>query len=122
MSAESVIRKARAAGVELTVNGDRIRYRGLQSAIDELLPLLRANKAELLKLLSDRPPCSGCRNLRMAEVLVPGLLPPYRFVWGCAKGHLEHGRTTPDLRFLQAPDSCLAAGDFAAAFARKEKA
>jgi hypothetical protein len=122
MSAESVIQKARAAGVELTVKGDRIRYRGLQSAIDELLPLLRANKPELLRLLTDRPACSGCRNLRMAEAPVPGVLPPYRFVWCCAKGHIEHGHTTPDLRILVAPDSCLAAGDHKRAFAKQGEA
>jgi hypothetical protein len=63
--------------------------------------------------------CSGCKNLRMAEVPAPGLLPPYRFVWGCAKGHLEHGHTTPDLRMLAAPDSCLAAGDHEPAFAKQ---
>jgi hypothetical protein len=47
----------------------------------------------------------------MAEVMIPDV--GSRFVWSCAKGHIEHGHTTtPELHGLSAPESCVGAGDY----------
>jgi hypothetical protein len=54
--------------------------------------------------------CAACRHLRMSEVRIPGI--GGRFIWGCAKGHMEHGHSTPALGGLTAPDSCLQAKDY----------
>jgi hypothetical protein len=122
MSAAALIDRVKAAGGRLRIDGGKLKVSAPAPLPDDILAQLRAYKPELLRLLTDRPPCSGCRNLRMAEVPAPGLLPPYRFVWFCSKGHLEHGHTTPDLRLLVAPDSCLAAGDHERAFAKQGEA
>lgn len=120
MTVSDLLNRVESAGARLKIDGGKLKAYG--PLPDELMAELRAHKPELLKLLSERPACAICRNLRMAEVPAPGLLPPYRFMWGCSKGHLEHGHTTPDLRLLMAPDSCLAAGDHRPAFAKQGEA
>ena len=54
MSAAELLTRARAAGVELILNGDRLRVRAPQRPPDDLLEALRAHKAELLALLRPR--------------------------------------------------------------------
>lgn len=121
MTPADIITAARTANVKLSLNGDRVHLSGPAQAVESLRSLVRAHKAELLKLLVNRPPCSGCANLRMTEIPVPGLTPPYRFVWGCARGHLDNGFTLPDLPALRAPDSCVTAGDRKQAFVAERK-
>jgi hypothetical protein len=119
MTSADLLARLHSLGVVLKASDDKLHIDAPKGAVGDLMAELRAHKAELLKLLSERPACAICRNLRMAEVPAPGLLPPYRFIWGCAKGHLDHGHTTPDLRLLLAPDSCLANGDHERAFAKQ---
>lgn len=111
-----LLARLRDLDVRLSVRGDKLHVSAPKEVLTQaLLDELRPHKAALLRLLSRRPTCSGCANLRMAEV--PWDRPPYhRFVWGCARGHLEHGHTLPDLHYLEAPDSCLIAGDHKPAF------
>lgn len=53
MIATEVIQKAQFSSVVLTLSDNQeIRYRGQQSAVQELLPLLRAHKTELVDLLT----------------------------------------------------------------------
>ena len=53
MIATEVFQKARSLGVALTLSDNQeIRYQGRQSAVQELLPLLRTHKTELIASLA----------------------------------------------------------------------
>lgn len=53
MIATEVIQKAQSLGVTLTLSDNQeVRYRGQRSAVQELLPLLRTHKTELIGLLT----------------------------------------------------------------------
>ncbi len=56
MNPETIVEKARNTGVKLWRNGEKIRYRGEESAVMELLPDLREHKAGLLQILSATHP------------------------------------------------------------------
>lgn len=53
MTAADLLSRAQAAGLTLWRDGDRLKYRGPQSAIDAMLPELREHKPELMKALPD---------------------------------------------------------------------
>jgi len=50
--AATILGRARALGVSLRVEGDRIKAKGPQPAIEQILPALREHKPELLAALS----------------------------------------------------------------------
>lgn len=51
MSAEDVLKRAKASGVVLRVDGEQIRCRGPEDAVSTLLPQLQAHKRELIAAL-----------------------------------------------------------------------
>lgn len=116
MGAADLLTRLQQMGLTLSAQGEKIRAEPKGALTDELRALIRDNKLELLQVLgAHQPPrelgkCAACRNLRMSEVKIPGV--GGRFVWGCAKGHIEHGHTTPELHRLIAPEPCLRAGDY----------
>ncbi len=55
MSAYEIFGRAKAAGVRLYVVGGKLCYEGEGGAVDALLPIFKAHKAELLALLSKAP-------------------------------------------------------------------
>jgi len=58
-----VLEQARALGVRLSVNGDRLRYQGTPEAVQTILPALKEHKAELMAaLLAANDP--GARGYR----------------------------------------------------------
>jgi hypothetical protein len=100
-----------ARGIALTAHGDTLHVKAPPGALTPgLRDQIKAHKPELMEALSVKLYCAACRNLRMAEVKVPGI--GRRYVWGCAKAHMEHGHTTPELHRLIAPEACLIAGDY----------
>ena len=110
MTPAQVIAQAGAEGLRLALTPvGGLSYLGDEAIVARWLPVLREHRNALLEVLS--APCAACRNLRMAEVQIPDV--GARFVWGCSKGHMEHGHGTPDLSHLRAPMACAAAGHFA---------
>jgi hypothetical protein len=110
MSALDILRHLKSTGLHLYLTGDALRVEPKAALTEEARTLILEHRAELVRTLSAKVHCDACRNIRMAEVVIPG--EGRRFVWGCAKGHMEHGHSTPELRNLLAPESCLAALDF----------
>jgi TubC N-terminal docking domain len=107
----TLIAELAARSIALTAKGDTLHVKAPPGALTPgLRDEIKAHKPELLKALSVKLYCAACRNLRMAEVMIPG--EGRRYVWGCARGHMEHGHTTPNLHRLIAPESCLKAGDY----------
>jgi hypothetical protein len=74
MTAAAALARAQAAGLTLTVDGDRLRWRGPQPSA-ELLATLRAHKPELLALLAanDAPAATPGRAASGALVLQPAI-------------------------------------------------
>lgn len=56
MSAAAILERARQLGVEFTVSGNQLRMIGKAPPSPELLTEIAAHKAELLALISARPP------------------------------------------------------------------
>jgi hypothetical protein len=110
MSAIDLLGHLKSAGLRLYLTGDALRVEPKSALTEESKTLIREHRAKLVQALSAKVHCAGCRNIRMAEVVIPG--EGGRFLWGCAKGHMEHGHSTPELRSLLAPDSCRRALDF----------
>lgn len=54
MTVTSLLVQAKILGVGLHLEGDYLRYRGRRSAIDKLLPTLRAEKLNLFAFLRER--------------------------------------------------------------------
>ena len=76
MTAEELIRELRGRGVELTIKGDRVRYRPKTAVPAELQPILISHKHELLALLSSTDPEVAWRADRMrSQVPVTGPIP-----------------------------------------------
>ena len=76
MTAEELIRELRGRGVELAVEGDRVRYRPKNAVPAELQPILTRYKSELLALLSSTDPEVAWRADRMrSQVPVTGPIP-----------------------------------------------
>lgn len=76
MSAAELIAEARAAGVELVLDGGRIRFEGCCPA--DLLERLRAGKRELLEaLLAEAVPPTAGRDLLLVFTFEPH--PPLLF-------------------------------------------
>ena len=88
MTAEELIRELRFRGVELTVEGDRVRYRPKQAVPAALQPILLRHKYELLALLSSTDPEVAWRADRMrSQVPVTDRSPswsPAQHQWGSA--------------------------------------
>ena len=55
MNAAEILDRATAAGIELTLYGDRVKLRAPQQPPVDLLEAMRQHKAELLALLDTRP-------------------------------------------------------------------
>jgi hypothetical protein len=55
MNAGLVLSKARAAGIEVTVDGDSLVLRAAAKPPDNLIAVLSQHKPEILRLLRDRP-------------------------------------------------------------------
>src|SRR5687767_9346864 len=104
MSALDVLGHLKSTGLRLYLTGDALRVEPKAALTEVSRTLIREHRAELVQALSAKVYCAGCRNIRMAEVMIPG--EGGRFVWGCAKGHMRHGHSTPELRNLLAPKSC----------------
>ena len=76
MTAEELIRELRGRGVELTVEGDRVRYRPKNAVPAELQLILTRHKHQLLALLSSTDPEVAWRADRMrSQVPVTGPIP-----------------------------------------------
>jgi hypothetical protein len=113
MGAADILSKLRGMGIKLTADGANIRAEPKAAITEEVRALVIEHKRELHDLLAPKRAlvhCACCLNLRMSEVMIPG--EGRRFVWGCAKGHMEHGHMTHDLPRLRASESCLTAGDY----------
>jgi hypothetical protein len=110
MRAPDLLEQLKSLGLTLTVVDGELRAGPKAALTEEARTLIREHRDELVQALSAKVYCAACRNIRMAEVVIPG--EGGRFVWGCAKGHMEHGHSTPELRNLLAPDSCRRALDF----------
>ena len=52
MSAAAIIERARNLGVSLRAEGDKIKARGPRPAVEQILPVLRTHKPELLAVLA----------------------------------------------------------------------
>lgn len=52
MSAEIVLNECHRAGVKVGVSGDKLNYSGQESNVKKVLPLLAANKLNIIKTLN----------------------------------------------------------------------
>jgi hypothetical protein len=84
------------------LEGATTYYRGLAT---ELGWISRTTQTPFAKVY-----CHGCKNIRMEQVYIHGH--GGRYFWHCAKGHLEHGHTTPQLHNVTAPESCTKSNHF----------
>ena len=71
MTAADLLRVVREQGVELTPDGDQLRYRGPREALTpDMLIELKRHKSDLLTLLStshETYPCSRCQRFAFPE-------------------------------------------------------
>jgi hypothetical protein len=111
MTALDILGHLKSTGLRLYLTGDALRVEPKAALTEEARTLIREHRAELVQALSAKVHRAACRNIRMADVVIPG--EGGRYIWYCARGHLEHGHSTPELRNLHAPESCLATLDFA---------
>ncbi len=97
-TATDLLREARAAGVALWKDGDRLRYRGPRPAVECLLPVLRAHKAELLRVLSSTPSPKASEAIADACRFVPGINPAHFMALLDADdlGELAGGENSPE--------------------------
>jgi len=74
MDAVTLLERARAAGLSLEVDGDRLRVRGPKSA-EPVVQLLAAHKAEIMRLLTRREMQDGPDAVVGVALPCPGLQP-----------------------------------------------
>ena len=70
MTPETILKKAERAGVSITLSQpDSIKASGKQKRVNQLLPVIRNNKAELIRFLQQPPvepdlkPCPICKGI-----------------------------------------------------------
>ena len=56
MNAEIVLNECHRAGVKIGVSGDKLNYSGQEPSVKKVLPLLAANKPDIIKTLNLIPP------------------------------------------------------------------
>jgi hypothetical protein len=93
MSAAAIIEQARTLGVSLRIAHDKIKVKGPSPAVEQLLPVIREHKPELLAALADKPAgrithlartCADCINItRFGNCVQPvaaGLAPYFQLM------------------------------------------
>jgi hypothetical protein len=110
-TAAEILDIAKAAGVRLRVDGDKLAASPRERLTDDLRELIRGHRAELLRALAASQAeasgvnCMGCQHLCMRVERHAGTR--RIFWWRCGKGHtLLEGRNYGERVMLAPPQCC----------------